>query len=118
MSVAVSDSGTEALRNDLNMSFKVIDMHTIKPLDKELLSDCLSSKVWVTIEEHFIDGGLGSAVANFLSAKSDSVKPNLLRIGIEDQFSIPGDYEYLLERNGLDKASLVKKITGFIDKVW
>jgi transketolase len=113
----VSDAAV-IMRDDLNMSFKVIDMHTVKPLDEALLSECLSSKIWVTIEEHFVDGGLGSAVANFLSAKSNSLKPNLLRIGVEDQFSIPGDYEYMLKKNGLNDRSLVKKITDFINMVF
>ena len=85
-------------------------MHTISPLDKNLLDDCLGCKVWVTIEEHFTDGGLGSVVAEFLADKFGINKPNLLRIGVQNKFSIPGDYKYLLESNGLDADGLVKQI--------
>lgn len=106
------------MRENLDISFKVIDLHTLKPLDEDLLSDCLTSKIWITVEEHFIEGGLGSTIANFLTDRIISKKPNLLRIGIQDQFSIPGDYNYLLEQNGLDPESLVKKITNFVNKLF
>jgi transketolase len=103
-------AAVEILETSFNLSFKIIDMHTISPLDKNLLDDCLGCKVWVTIEEHFTDGGLGSVVAEFLADKFGINKPNLLRIGVQNKFSIPGDYKYLLESNGLDADGLVKQI--------
>jgi len=98
--------------NDL--SIKLIDMHTISPIDESLLASCLSCKVIITVEEHFIDGGMGSAVAEFLASNSTSKKPNLIRLGVKNKFSTPGDYNYLLETNELDKIGLIKNITDAI----
>ena len=89
-------------------------MHTISPIDKNLLDTCLNNKILVTVEEHFIDGGLGSVVAEFLAEKHSDSKPHLLRLGVKNKFSIPGDYEYLLKANELDSDGLIKQITDII----
>ena len=108
----------DIMQAELGLSFKVIDMHTISPIDKELLNNCLGVKLWVSVEEHFIDGGLGSVVAEYLADTFDSNKPNLLRIGIDNKFSIPGDYDYLLETNELDACGIAKNITSVIQRVY
>jgi len=108
----------EALETSYKLSFKIIDMHTISPIDKELLNQCMTSKLWITVEEHFVSGGLGSVIAEFLSDKLETIKPNLLRLGIKDKFSIPGDYNYLIETNELDAQGIVKQITECIRKVF
>lgn len=77
----------------------VIDMHTIKPLDVECLESLTKYSLIVTVEEHTVIGGLGSAVAECLASKKQ--KPAQLLIGIEDNFPHAGSYEYLLRECGL-----------------
>lgn len=107
-------AAVEVLEKMFDLSFKIIDMHTISPIDKDLLDTCLNCKILVTVEEHFIDGGLGSVVAEFLAEKHSGSKPHLLRLGVNNKFSIPGDYEYLLKANKLDSDGLIKQITDII----
>lgn len=97
--------------NEEGISTAVIDMHTIKPLDVDSID--LKCRVVVTIEEHHIIGGLGSAVAEYISSNSCDTKPRLLRIGVDDKFSKVGDYNYLLETNGLSNESILNKIKTF-----
>lgn len=104
-------SAAEVLEDEYDLSIKIIDMHTVSPIDKALLSSCLNCKIIVTVEEHFIDGGLGSVVAEFLADNSTIQRPYLLRLGVNNKFSIPGDYQYLLKSNELDKDGLVKNIS-------
>ena len=91
---------------------EVINMHTIKPLDAELVarSAAKTGKV-VTVEEHSIIGGLGSAVAEVLAEKQPA---KLLRIGVEDRFGESGPAVKLLEKYGLDAAGIYNKIKSFV----
>jgi len=84
----------------------------IKPLSKESVLEAASySSSLVTIEEHSVYGGLGSAVSEIIS----EFKPTrLLRLGVPDKFSLKcGSYSYLLKEHGLDVSSLINKITEF-----
>jgi len=67
----------------------------------------------VTLEEHNIIGGLGDAVAAFLSQKS--THPKLLKLGITDRFLPVGSYKYLLQQCGLDVESIKKSIIDNIE---
>jgi transketolase len=79
---------------------RVINMHTIKPLDTAIIdSVCQTTKLFVTVEEHSVIGGLGGAVAEYLS--SVGMQAPLLRLGIADRFAHAGEYQYLLGLNGL-----------------
>lgn len=78
---------------------RVIDVHTIKPLDCAIISACKESKLFVSVEEHSVIGGLGSAVADYVSQSTGF--PPLYKIGVQDSFSNPGDYSFLLEQNRL-----------------
>ena len=91
---------------------KVINIHTIKPLDEELVVAAAkeTGKV-VTVEEHSIIGGLGGAVCECLAEKAPvPVK----RIGINDVFGESGPAVALLEKYGLDAAGIYKQIKAFI----
>lgn len=91
------------------ISASVINMHTIKPIDEEaVINSCLKSKLIVTVEEHNIIGGLGSAIAECKAKLNRS--PKLLRLGINDTYSQGGNYNFLLEKHGLS----IDKITGSI----
>jgi len=82
----------------------VVDMHTIKPLDTELL-DRLSQTVSgiVTVEDHSVIGGLGSAVSEYLSENNPT---KIRKIGVDDRFGESGDSEELLDLVGLTIESI------------
>ena len=78
----------------------VIDMHTLKPIDIEIIDEfSKSSRLIVTVEEHSIIGGLGSAVSEYLSTLNQ--KPPLPSIGIPDEYGKAGSYKSLLEKRFL-----------------
>ena len=90
---------------------KVINIHTIKPLDEELVVAAAkeTGKV-VTVEEHSVIGGLGSAVCDVLSEQAPA---KVLKIGINDEFGESGPAAELLVKYGLDTESIYKKIKEF-----
>ena len=90
---------------------KVINIHTIKPLDEELIVEAAkeTGKV-VTIEEHSVIGGLGSAVCDVLSEKAPT---KVLKIGINDTYGESGPAVELVKKYGLDAESIYKKIKEF-----
>ena len=81
------------------ISAKVLDMHTIKPLDIDAVYSCIdqTGKI-VTVEDHNILNGLGSAVAEVIA---ECGKGKLKRVGVQDQFGQSAPYERLLEMNGI-----------------
>lgn len=87
---------------------KVIDMYSIKPINKELIENATKSKLIVTIEEHNIIGGLGGAVAELLAGMGSNTK--LLRLGVKDQFATVGDYTYLLAQYRLTPGQIARDI--------
>lgn len=90
------------------LSVKVINMHTLKPLDVTAVKECCSCKLLVTVEEHSVIGGLGSAVAEVLSNIENS--PKHLIIGTQDEYIHAGDYKYLLESYGLTPERISDRI--------
>ena len=91
-----------------NISSKVINMHTIKPLDKLAVENACSSKLIVSVEEHNIIGGLGSAIAEHKSSLKDS--PKQLFLGIKDTYSKGGSYKFLQEKHRLTPTKIVDDI--------
>lgn len=101
----------------LEESTEIISMHTVKPLDTELLED-LSKRfsLLVTLEEHSLIGGLGSYVAEWLADESLSIP--LLRIGTKDQFPHPiGSQKYIRELFGLTPQAVASRIKEKIGKL-
>ena len=93
---------------------RLIDMHTIKPLDRELiLAAARDTGKIVTIEEHFIAGGLGSAVAEVCSQEYP-VKMKM--IGIGDYYASNGPYEELLGLYGLQSDQIYDSVIKFLNK--
>ena len=90
-----------------SISCKVINMHTIKPIDTQAI-ESLGSKIIVSVEEHNIIGGLGSAISEFKSTLLNS--PKQLFIGVNDNYSKGGNYEFLLEKHGLTADKISEKI--------
>lgn len=88
------------------VSVAVIDMHTVKPLDTTIID--LNVSLIVSLEEHSVIGGLGDSIASYLSQYD--AHPRLLKVGVEDQYSVVGDYAYLMEQNGLSCNKIVERI--------
>ena len=94
------------------ISAEVINIHTIKPLDAELV--CASAKKSgkvVTVEEHSIIGGLGGAVAEALSENQPT---KMMRIGMNDVFGESGPAKDLIAKYGLDAKSIYEKIKAWM----
>ena len=91
---------------------KVINIHTIKPLDEELVVVAAkeTGKV-VTVEEHSVIGGLGSAVCDALAMKNPTP---VMKIGINDTFGESGPAVELLKKYQLDAESIYEKIKNFV----
>lgn len=90
------------------VNVRVIDMHTIKPIDKEIIiKSAKETKKIITVEDHNIIGGLGSAVCEVLS---ENYPTQVVRMGINDRFGISGKAEELLKYFEIDKDSIIKKI--------
>ena len=96
------------LLSEKGIEASVIDMHTIKPIDKETIDAELGKQLLVTVEEASIVGGLGSAVAEYIAPKKQ--KPAQLMLGIKDTFPHAGTYQYLLESCGLTAEQIVADI--------
>jgi transketolase len=90
------------------ISARVIDMHTVKPLDEKLVLKCAKETGHIiTVEEHSVIGGLGSAVAETLAEQYDQ-PVRFKRMGIKDRFCESGDPADLLKKYELDSMALTK----------
>jgi Transketolase, C-terminal subunit len=109
--VAESLAAAEKLAAE-GVQAKVINIHTIKPLDEDLIIAAAkeTGKV-VTVEEHSVIGGLGSAVCDALSAKAPT---KVLKIGVNDVFGESGPAVELIKKYGLDAEGIYTKIKAFI----
>ena len=86
---------------------RVVDVHTIKPLDKEMIIKCAKeTKRLISIEDHSIIGGLGSAIAEVLTEK---LPTKLERMGVNDTFGKSGKAEELLKYFKIDSSAIVEK---------
>ncbi len=109
--VAEALAAAEKLAAD-GVDAEVINIHTIKPLDEDLIvaSAKKTGKV-ITVEEHSVIGGLGSAVCDALCAKQPTP---VLKIGINDTFGESGPAAALVVKYGLDGESIYKKAKEFL----
>jgi len=95
------------------ISARVINMHTIKPIDQEILLKAAreTGKI-VTIEEHSVIGGLGGAVCEAITEK---FPVPVCRIGIQDQFGVSGPALDLYKLYGLDAEGIFKRVKEFVE---
>ena len=97
-----------------NISVRVVDMFTIKPLDKELVLKCArETGAIVTAENHNKQGGLGSAVAEVLA---EEARVPFRRIGVPDCFGEVGSRKYLAEKFGLTAKDIVERVKQVINE--
>jgi transketolase len=93
---------------------RVVDMHTVKPIDTELVLDCCETTgAIVTVEDHNILNGLGSAVAEIIAEQH--LVP-LQRVGIKDRFAESGEYQELLNKYGLSVMDIVAASRAVIER--
>lgn len=104
--VAEAIKAQEELKEQ-GIHIRVVDVHTIKPIDKEMIIKCAKeTKKLISIEDHSIIGGLGSAISEVLT---EQYPTRLERIGIQDTFGKSGKAEALMEYFGLTSKAIVEK---------
>ena len=115
MGVANSVQAARQLQEEHGLDIGVIDMHTIKPIDKEaIIKAALQTGTIVTVEDHNILGGLGSIVADVLMEAG--VPARLKKIGVPDTFVEYGYPEQLYPHYGMDAAGIAKTCLEFLGK--
>ena len=115
--IAIGDMVYQALQaakelEKEGISTRVVDMHTLKPLDYNCLDKIThDTKFIITIEDNTILGGLGSAVCEFCS---ENFQIPVYRIGLKDTFAESGEYNELLEKYGLSSNNIVLKAKSIL----
>lgn len=101
--------------NSKGISTAVISFHTVKPLDKELLQEVFCKfKIVVTVEEHSLLGGFGSAIAEYVVTQENNTA-NLISIGISDEFYYDArNHDQACESYGLTSSNIVKRVENMI----
>ena len=90
------------------IDIRVVDIHTIKPIDKELIIKCArETKKLISIEDHSIIGGLGSAISEVLT---EEYPTKLVRLGIHDTFGKSGKAEKLMEHFRITEKEIIYKV--------
>lgn len=93
-----------------NINIRVVDVHTIKPIDREMIIKCArETKKLITIEDHSIIGGLGTAVCEVLSEECPT---KVVRMGMQDRFGKSGKAEQLLKYFKLNSQAIIEEIKG------
>lgn len=103
----------EILERERNLSVRILDMHTIKPIDKDaIIKAAAETNAVVTVEDHTIIGGLGGAVAEVLAENGAGCK--FRRLGIKDKFSPTGNRDDILAYHEIDAAGIVKNVLDLL----
>lgn len=113
--VTVSESiKAQEILKEKGIQVRVVDIHTIKPIDEELLVKCAKeTKQIITVEDHNAIGGLGSAVCEVLCNKYPS---KVKRLGIQDEFGRSGKAEELMQYYKIDAKAIVECVEKQIEK--
>lgn len=111
--VGIAHNASEKLKSQ-GISASVVDMHTIKPLDNDLLME-LANKCgcFVTAEDHSIIGGLGSAVSEWASSE---IPLPIEKIAVRDRFGESGEPNELLEQMGMSEENIVEAVNKVINR--
>jgi len=94
------------------ISVGIVNFHTIKPFDREAVQRLAREyKYIVSVEEHSIFGGLGSAIAECLAEDRETgKKATLVRLGVQDMFGESGTADELLQKHGLNPEGIVNAV--------
>lgn len=107
VTVAEALKAQQELKNR-GINIRVVDVHTIKPIDKEMIIKCAKeTKKLISIEDHSIIGGLGSSISEVLT---DEYPSKLIRLGINDTFGKSGKATELMEHFGITSKEIVDKM--------
>ena len=91
--------------NEKGINVRVVDIHTIKPIDKEMIiKSAKETKKLVSIEDHSVIGGLGSAISEVLT---ENYPAKLIRLGINDTFGTSGKAEQLMKHYGITAKNII-----------
>lgn len=93
--------------NNAGIRCTVVDMQTIKPLDRNMLDSLSAIHTVVSVEEHNIIGGLGSALAEYIASRTEQ---RLIRLGVKDNYPAPDTYDALVETCGLSDIQIANSI--------
>lgn len=111
--VAASVEAAHTLAQQLEVGVRVVNMRFVKPLDEQMLSSLAEqTQLFVTVEEHAVMAGAGSAVNEYL-AQAQIVKP-VLNLGLADNFMHQATHSQMLQQAGLDAQGIVKSV----ESVW
>jgi 1-deoxy-D-xylulose-5-phosphate synthase len=111
--VAASVEAAHMLAPQLEVGVRVVNMRFVKPLDEQMLSSLADqTQLFVTVEEHAVMAGAGSAVNEYL-AQAQIVKP-MLNLGLADTFMHQATHGQMLQQAGLDAQGIVKSV----ESVW
>ena len=100
--------------NDQNISTDIINIHTIKPLDKEaILKSVKKTKCVVTAEEHMLNGGLGDSIAQLLAKE---LPTPLEMVGVDDTFGESGTPRQLMEKYGLTSSDIINAVKKVLER--
>ena len=98
----------QKILKEQGIDVRVVDIHTIKPIDKELIIKCAKeTKKLISVEDHSVIGGLGTAISEILT---DNYPKKLVRMGIDDTFGRSGRAEDLMKYYGIDKNAIVEEL--------
>ena len=98
----------QKILKEQGIDVRVVDIHTIKPIDKDLIIKCAKeTKKLISVEDHSIIGGLGTAISEVLT---DNYPKKLVRMGIDDTFGRSGRAEDLMKYYGIDKNAIVEEL--------
>ena len=106
--VGNSMKAAELLAEKYGINAKVVDVHTLKPFDTETVDLSKGCRLFVSVEEHSVIGGLGSALSDYISSKGGF--PIILHLGVQDTFSKPGNYDYLMQQHRLTPELIAEDI--------
>ena len=109
--VRLAIEAAEELKKE-GIGARVLDMHTLKPLDKDAVNACINDigRI-VTVEDHNILNGLGSAVCECVA---EAGKGKVVRIGVQDRFGHSAPYERLLAENGITTENIVAQAKSLL----
>ncbi|PKI21134.1 transketolase [Staphylococcus succinus] len=94
------------------ISVNLLDMHTLKPIDREAILECIKIGKIITVEDHNVINGLGSAVSDVVAEEGSA---RVKKIGVQDQFGQSAPYEKLLEINGITVENIITTAKSLIE---
>lgn len=106
VTVQFAIKASKIIKKETGKSFRVVDMHTLKPIDEEAIIEASKTNRIIVVQDHNIMGGLGSIVATVIANKELNTKFNIL--GIPDTYGTIGHANYLYHKYGYDTDGIVK----------